>query len=348
MFVLRTRIGEPVTAGALSRTVRDAVVQVWRDCAMTTMFSNPGSTEIPLLAGLPDDIDFVLGLHEASVVGLATGAALASGSPQLVVLHTTAGLGNAVGALATARTNRAPLVVVVGQQDRRHLSAQPFLAGRLAGLAGDYPVSVEEPVHASDVPSAVLRAWHRAGAERGPALVVVPMDDWSAAADELPLVSPARVVAAGQVGDEPLAELARLVAAAHAPALVVGSGADDEAVWEALEVLAERWDAPVWQEPFGARAGFRQDHPRFAGHLSAGRARVREQLAGHDLVVVVGAAMLRQYGYEPGPAAAPGCGGCCADRRPGGGLPEHGITGRGGAVGACLPPSRRAHIPAPA
>jgi benzoylformate decarboxylase len=68
-----------VTAGAPSRTVRDAVVQVWRDCAMTTMFSNPGSTEIPLLAGLPDDIDFVLGLHEASVVGLATGAA-ASGS----------------------------------------------------------------------------------------------------------------------------------------------------------------------------------------------------------------------------------------------------------------------------
>ena len=103
-----------MTAAPTFRSVRDAVVQVWRDCAMTTMFCNPGSTEIPLLADLSDDIDFVLGLHEASVVGLATGAALARESPQLVVLHTTAGLGNAVGALATARVNRAPLVVVVG------------------------------------------------------------------------------------------------------------------------------------------------------------------------------------------------------------------------------------------
>ena len=33
------------------------------------------------------------------------------------------GLGNAVGALATARVNRAPLVVLVGQQDRRHLAS---------------------------------------------------------------------------------------------------------------------------------------------------------------------------------------------------------------------------------
>jgi hypothetical protein len=48
-------------------------------------------------------------------------------------------LGNAVGALATARTNRVPLVVIVGQQDRRHLIYRPFLAGELEGLAGDYP-----------------------------------------------------------------------------------------------------------------------------------------------------------------------------------------------------------------
>ena len=64
-------------------------------------------------------------------------------------LHTTAGLGNAVGALATARTNRVPLVVVVGQQDRRHLVYRPFLAGDLAGLAGDYPVWVNQPARAA-------------------------------------------------------------------------------------------------------------------------------------------------------------------------------------------------------
>src|SRR3989440_7428718 len=137
---------------------------------MTTVFANPGSTEVSLLTDLPDDLEFVLGLHEGSVVGLATGHTLATGRPTLVNLHTTAGLGNAVGALATARVNRAPLVVVVGQQDRRHLAQDPFLAGRLKHLAGDYPVWVDEPARAQDVPGAIDRAWHEAQTHRGPAI----------------------------------------------------------------------------------------------------------------------------------------------------------------------------------
>src|SRR5215216_4616061 len=157
------------------------------------MFSNPGSTEVPFLAGLPDDLRFVLALHEGPVVGLATGYAIARGEPALAVLHTTAGLGNAVGALATARVNRAPLVVVVGQQDRRHLAFEPFLTGRLEGLAGDYPVRAEQPARAQDVPGAVARAWHEARTGRGPALVIVPMDDWLEPADgERPAAAPVR------------------------------------------------------------------------------------------------------------------------------------------------------------
>ena len=101
-----------------------------------------------------------------------------------MLLHSTPGLGNAVAALATARANRAPLVVVVGQQDRRHLALEPFLAGRLDGLAGDYPVWSDQPARAQDVPGAIVRAYHEAATGRGPAIVIVPMDDWLAPAPE--------------------------------------------------------------------------------------------------------------------------------------------------------------------
>ena len=47
---------------------------------------------------------------------------------------------------------------------------------------------------------------------------------------------------------------------AESPALVVGAGADDAETWAALVELAERLVAPVFQESFGARAGFPQDH----------------------------------------------------------------------------------------
>jgi benzoylformate decarboxylase len=110
-------------------TVRDQTFDLLRRRGLTTLFANPGSTEVAFLTGLPDDFTFVLGLHEGSVVGMATGHAIGRREPSLVLLHTTAGLGNAVSALATARVNRAPLVVLVGQQDRRHLSYQPFLGG---------------------------------------------------------------------------------------------------------------------------------------------------------------------------------------------------------------------------
>src|ERR1700733_12898574 len=100
------------------RTVRDATFQAARDLGLTTWFGNPGSTEIPLLTDLPDGIEYLLALHENAAVGMAAGYATATGRPALVSLHTAAGLGNAVNALASARVKRVPLVVIVGQQDR--------------------------------------------------------------------------------------------------------------------------------------------------------------------------------------------------------------------------------------
>jgi benzoylformate decarboxylase len=290
------------------RTVRDAVFDLLRRRDLTTLFANPGSTEVPFLLGLPDDLEFVLGLHEGSVVGMASGYAIGRGEPALVLLHTTAGLGNAVSALATARVNRAPLVVLVGQQDRRHLAYEPFLAGRLTGLAGDYPVRVEQPARGQDVPAAIERAYHAATIGRGPALVIVPMDDWVAAADEErePAAATGPLLRAAAADPAAVDALEAFVAESQSPAIVVGAGADDPAAWEALVELAEQLVAPVFQEAFGARAGFPQDHRLYAGVLSADRARLREQLSPFDAVLVVGAPAFRQTGYASGSFTEPG------------------------------------------
>jgi len=287
--------------------VRDVAFDVMRDHGLTTVFANPGSTEVPFLGGLPEDMRFVLGLHEGSVVGMATGWAIARREAAFVLVHTTAGLGNAVAALATARANRAALVVLVGQQDRRHLAQEPFLAGRLEGLAGDYPVWVGHPVRAQDVPGALARARHEADAAAGAALVIVPMDDWLAPAPARhEVAAPVRTLRGGAPDSEAVDRLAALLEEAREPALVVGAGADSPEAWAALVALAERLACPVWQEAFGARAGFPQDHLQFAGHLPFDRARLREALADHDAVLAVGAPVFRQYTYEAGPLTAEG------------------------------------------
>lgn len=288
-------------------TVRDATFGVLRRLGLTTLFSNPGSTEVPFLTGLPEDLEFVLGLHEGAVVGMAAGHALGRGAPSLVLLHSTPGLGNAVAAIATARQNRAPLVIVVGQQDRRHLAQDPFLAGRLDGLTGDYAVWLDQPVRAADVPGAIARAYWEAETARGPAIVIVPMDDWAAPAPEAhEVLGPARLLRSAAADPAVVEELAARIDAARRPALVAGAGADGAAGWTALVALAERLGCPVWQEPFGGAAGFPQDHPLFAGHLPARRARLRDVLAPFDLVVVVGTGALRQYPYDNGPLVQDG------------------------------------------
>ncbi|WP_219468745.1 thiamine pyrophosphate-dependent enzyme [Nonomuraea rhizosphaerae] len=294
-------------------TVREAAFDVLRRFGLTTIFCNPGSTEVSLLTGLPDDLRFVLGLHEGSVVGAATGFALGRGAPALVILHTTAGLGNAVAAIATARVNRVPLVIVVGQQDRRHLALEPFLTGKLAGLAGDYPVRFDEPARAQDVPGAIARACHEAATLRGPALVVVPMDDWAAPYEGETIAAPARLLRPAGVPDEALLPLAELLSGARSPVIVTGAGAVGslEAArgpegWGSLVTLAERLGCPVWQESFGAMAGFPQDHPQYAGVLPADRVRLRAALAEHDVVLAVGAPVFRQYPFVPGPLVEPG------------------------------------------
>lgn len=290
------------------KTVRDETMDVLRHRDLMTIFSNPGSTEIPFLKDLPEDFTFILGLHEGSVVGMATGWAIARDAPALVLLHTTAGLGNAVGALATARGNRAPLVVIVGQQDRRHLALEPFLAGhKLELLAGDYPVWAIEPSRAADVPGAVSRAYHEAKLGRGPAIVIVPMDDWDTDADAPgPVATSDRIFTAVDAPPDAITELAALLNNAESPALIVGAGGDDEATWGAIVPLAERLTCPVWQEAFGARAGFPQNHPQFAGHLPAGRSELLSSLAGHDVLLAIGAPVFRQYGFESGPLFAEG------------------------------------------
>ena len=136
-------------------TVRQATLDLLRDLGMTTVFGNPGSTELPFLNDWPNDFRYILGLQEASVVAMADGHARASGNAAFCNLHSAAGVGHALGNVFTAYRNQAPLVVTAGQQARGLLPMQPFLG---ATDAAEFPKPYVkwscEPARAEDVPAA--------------------------------------------------------------------------------------------------------------------------------------------------------------------------------------------------
>src|ERR1700690_1821977 len=161
-------------------TVREAALQLFRERGMTTIFGNPGSSELPMLAEFPEDFRYVLGLQEAVAVGMADGFAQASGGVAHVNLHTAPGVGNGVGAIFNARANKAPLLVTAGQQARSLMTMQANLTNRDAVEVPKPHVKWSyEPARAADVPFALAQAIHHAALPpAGPAFVSIPMDDW--------------------------------------------------------------------------------------------------------------------------------------------------------------------------
>jgi benzoylformate decarboxylase len=271
-----------------SITVKDATLNLLRAFKIQKVFGNPGSTELPFLSDWPDDIDYVLGLQEASVIGMADGYAQATRNAGFVNLHSAAGVGNALGNIYTAHRNQTPLVITAGQQARSILPLQPFLyAERASEFPRPYVKFSVEPARAEDVPAAIARAYYVAMQPPcGPTFVSVPIDDWSHQTQAIDARDISR-----ELGPDAgaMKALAAALAASKRPALVVGPAVDRAQAVDLMVRLVEKTKAAVWVSPFSPRCSFPERHPQFAGFLHASPAQLSDALRGHDLVVVIGA-----------------------------------------------------------
>jgi benzoylformate decarboxylase len=286
-------------------TVLDAVVGLCRDTGMTTVFGNPGSTELRMFRDWPDDFTYVLGLQESTAVAMAAGYALGTRRAALVSLHSAGGVGHSLGAVFNAHRDRVPLVIVAGQQSRNLIQLRPFLgADEPAEFPRPYVKFSRQPERAADVP-AVLAEAHRIAMThpRGPVFVSVPEDDWDRDADPVP---PRTVHSGYTAGPEALAELAARLDAAARPALVVGPGVDDERALPEAVALAERTRAAVWISPMSGRSGFPERHPYFQGFLPPVPDQLAGRLAAYDLVVALGAPVFTYHFHTESPPLHPG------------------------------------------
>ncbi|WFU12872.1 benzoylformate decarboxylase (plasmid) [Rhizobium sp. CB3090] len=271
-----------------TQTVREATLDVLRSFGVDRVFGNPGSTELAFLHDWPDDIDYVLGLQEGCVVGMADGYAQATGRPAFVNLHSAAGLGHALGNVFTAFRNKTPLVITAGQQARSILPLRPYLyAEEAAQFPKPYVKWSVEPARAEDVPAAIAKAFHIAMQHpRGPTFVSIPSDDWTERT-----FAPAPRAVAGEFAPDAaaIARLAVAIEKAKRPVFVIGPDVDRSGSVDQMVAVAERAQAAVWASPMSSRASFPERHSLFAGFLHAAPGALAEALRGADLIVVFGA-----------------------------------------------------------
>jgi benzoylformate decarboxylase len=280
---------------------RNVLLDVLRSEGVTHCFGNPGTTELPFMDSLAEhpELHYVLGLQENVAVAMADGYAQASGRPSFVNLHTVAGLGGGLGNLTNAMANRTPMVVTAGQQDRRHLLAEPILSGDLTGLAAPTTKWQHEVRHLGELAPVLRRAFLSAATPpTGPVFVSIPMDVLEESGDvEVP---PRSHFDRGAVAGG-LDELAGLLAdaAPDGVAIVVGDEVAAGGAVSEIVALAEALGARVYGVPLHSNLDFPTDHPLWTGMLGFTAAAVSGTLSRYRRIFVVGAKAFLVYPWTP-------------------------------------------------
>jgi benzoylformate decarboxylase len=284
-----------------ARRGRDVVLEVLRSEVVRHLFGNPGTTELPLVDAVAgcDDVRYVLALHEATVVGMAEGYAMASGRPSVCSLHTGPGLGNAMGNLTNALAHGTPMVVTAGQQDRRHRHLEPLLQADLVAVATGAVKRATEVGTLGELGTVLRRAFHEAMAPpAGPVFVSIPMDvldeEGEAPVPESSVIDRRSVSAA-------VDDLATRCGACASDRIVIVAS-DEVAQADATAALvrvAEALGARVHGSPLHGRTVFPTTHPLWAGPLPATAPGIRRALAPYEVVLLLGARPLFVLPYSP-------------------------------------------------
>src|SRR3954465_2057721 len=235
----------------MKTTGRAAFLQLLCDEGVTHLFGNPGTTELAIMEVVPQfpQLDFVLGLQEATVLAMADGFCRASGRLAAANVHVMPGLGNAMGALYNAKFSGSPVILTAGQQEQGHGLLEPMLYEPLVPIAQPLAKWAIEVTQAADLPRIIHRGAKIAlTPPTGPVFLSLPGDVRDETA-ELDMGSAVRVDTAVRPSDATLAKIAEMLADAKRPAILAGQElALREAFAEATQ-CAELIGAAVYGSP---------------------------------------------------------------------------------------------------
>ncbi|KAB1071680.1 thiamine pyrophosphate-binding protein [Methylobacterium planeticum] len=248
----------------------------------------PGESYLAALDALHDAaIEVLVCRAEGGAAMMAEAYGKLTGRPGICFVTRGPGATNACHGVHIAMQDSTPMILFVGQVDtamREREAFQELDYRAVFGSMTKWTVEIDRP---DRVPELVARAFRVAMQGRpGPVVVALPEDMLVATAEvvDAPFVAPARSWPA----PEDLDALARLLAAARSPLVIVGGSGWDEVGVRGMAAFAERFRLPV-ATSFRRASLFPADHPNYAGELGIGPdSRLKARLAEADLVLLVG------------------------------------------------------------
>ncbi|MBC92176.1 MAG: benzoylformate decarboxylase [Rhodospirillaceae bacterium] len=272
-----------------------AFLNLLEDEGVTHLFGNPGTTELPIMDALTGraNLSYVLGMQEALVVAMADGFSRASGKLTACNVHVAPGLGNAMGAIYNAKFTGTPMIITAGQQEQGHGLTEPLLYDPLVPMATPLVKWATEINRLEDMPRIVRRAAKIATtAPTGPVFLSLPGDVLN---DQkgIDLGYKTRVDTKVRPSKESLDLMVKRLLVAKSPLILVGNEVVISDAFDQVSEFSELLGAPVYQQTTAYGSHFPSEHRAFMGALSRNQKEVRNILDAYDLLIVIGADVLR-------------------------------------------------------
>ena len=248
------------------KTGNQKIIEQFLADGMDHMFGNPGTVEQGFLDAVEEypEMKYILTLQESIAVMTADGYARATQKPTLVQLHSSPGIGNAVGALYQAKRGHAPLVVIGSDAGTKYMNMDAQMANDLVGMMA--PVTKYSTMVLSS--KSLLRTLRRAikiaaTPPMGPVYVCLPMDILDEINEEE--VFPTHIPSTRILpSPELIREIADTLLAAEKPMIFVGDGVAYSGALPELTKVAELLGAEVYGVEFGDLV-MDNSHPLYQG-----------------------------------------------------------------------------------
>ncbi|MDR3529082.1 MAG: thiamine pyrophosphate-binding protein [Rhodopila sp.] len=258
------------------------------------IFCVPGESYVGLTSVLTErnSIRMIVCRHEGGAGFMAVADGRLRNRAGVCIVSRGPGLSNAMVSLHSAFHDATPMVMLVGQVERKDFGRLALQEQNYSKLLSDITKSVIEVNEPEQASEAIARAFHIAeSGTPGPVAVILPEDIFDETTDaELNQPRP-RVVAGPRTQD--LERLADMLAKAQRPLILAGGAllADslhDAGVYADLKRLSEEWVLPI--NPTHRRPQlFDARHPNYGGYMGI---RVPPALIGEmkkaDLIVALG------------------------------------------------------------
>ena len=231
-----------------------ALLQTLADAGVTVCFTNPGTSEMQLVAALDDEprMRAVLTLFEGVATGAADGYARMAGKPAATLLHLGCGLGNGLANLHNAGKGKVPVVNIIGDHATYHVKYNAQLQSDIETVARNVSTwvrtSASTAALCADAAEAIASA---IGPPGQVATLIVPADvTWGEGATPAALRVP---IPPSCAPDETIAAVAKILLSGAKTAFLLNGQALREPALMAVARIAAQCGAKLFAETFPTR-----------------------------------------------------------------------------------------------